>query len=112
MKEISKRPPNVIQKNRTWWGNKGGACVREEVKNAHKEIGKKERPFELVPTKAGLSVPTLLTEEVSLDTVVVLVSLAWHSSLTAAKSLTSSATFRTEVQTFAAILETIVKNGV
>jgi hypothetical protein len=59
-----------------------------------------------------LSAPTLLTEKVSLDAVVVLVTLAWHSSLTAAKSLTPSTTFRTEVQTFAAILEAIVKDGV
>jgi hypothetical protein len=76
-------------------GTKGG-CGRKEVKNTHKYIGKKECPLELVPTKAGLSAPTL----------------AWHSSLTAAKSLTPSTTFRTEVQTFAAILEAIVKDGV
>jgi hypothetical protein len=92
-------------------GTKGG-CGRKEVKNTHKYIGKKECPLELVPTKAGLSAPTLLTEKVSLDAVVVLVTLAWHSSLTAAKSLTPSTTFRTEVQTFAAILEAIVKDGV
>ena len=82
------------------------------MKNTHKEIGKKECPLEFVPTKAGLGTPTLFTKKVSLDAVVVLVSLPWHSSLTAAESLTPSATFRTEVRTFAAILEAIVKDGV
>lgn len=92
-------------------GTKGG-CGRKGVKNTHKDIGKKKRPLELVPTKAGLSAPTLLTEKASLDAIVVFVTLPRHSSLTAAKSLTPSATFRTEVQTFAAIFEAIVKDGV
>lgn len=82
------------------------------VNNTHKDIGNKECPLELVPTKARSSAPTLFTEEASLDAVVVLVTLPWHSGLTAAKSLTPSATFRTEVRRFAAILEAIVKDGV
>jgi hypothetical protein len=81
-------------------------------KNAHKDIGNKECPFELVPTKAGTGAPTLLTEKTPLDAVVVFVSFSWHTSFTTAKGLTPSATFRTEVEIFAAILETIVKDGV
>jgi hypothetical protein len=47
-----------------------------------------------------------------LDAVVVFVSFSWHTSFTTAKGLTPSATFRTEVKVFAAILDTIVKDGV
>lgn len=85
---------------------------RGKKKNTHKEVGHKEGPLEPVPTKAGRSTPTLLAEKASVDAVVVLVALSRHTSLTAAKSLTSSARFRTEVKTFAAIFEAIVKDGV
>jgi len=93
-------------------GGERGRWCRKEVKNTHKDVGKKEGPLEPVPTKAGRGTPTLLAEKASLDAVVVLVALSRHTSLTAAKSLTSSARFRTEVKTFAAILEAIVKDSV
>jgi len=106
-KAISKRPKIQCPSNAMRWGTK-----RKGQKYTHKEIGKKKCPLELVPTKAGTGAPTLLAEKVPLDTVVVFVSFSWHTSLTTAKGLTPSATFRTKVKTFAAILETIVKDGV
>jgi hypothetical protein len=100
----------------TWWEFNSIVVVTavELVgdEDTHKEIGKKECPLEPVPTKAGLGAPTLLTEKASLDAVVVLVTLPWHSSFATAKSFTPSATFWTGVQTLAAILEAIVKDGV
>lgn len=93
--------------NATRWGTR-----RKVQKYTHKEIGKKKCPLELVPTKAGTGAPTLLAEKAPLDAIVVFVPFSWHTSLTTAKGFTPSATFRTEVKTFAAILETIVKDGV
>ena len=106
-KAISKRPKNTTSVRCDALGNKGS-----RMKNTHKEIGKKECPLELVPTKAGTGAPTLLAEKAPLDTVVVVVSFSWHTSFTAAKGLTPSAAFWTEVKTFAAVLETIIKDGV
>jgi len=78
---------------REWW--KTEDCGGEKEKNAHEEIGEKEGPLESVPSEAGLSAPTLFGEKASLDAIIVLVSVSWHTGLTAAKSLTPSATFRT-----------------
>jgi hypothetical protein len=69
--------------------------VEKEKKNAYEEIGEKECPLESVPSEAGLCAPTLLGEKASLDAIVVLVSIPWHTSLAAAKCFAPSATFGT-----------------
>jgi hypothetical protein len=86
--------------------------MKRDEKKTHKEIGNKECPLELVPTKTRTGAPALLAEKAPLDAVVVLVSFSWHTSLTTAKGLTPSSKFRAKVKTFAAILETIIKDGV
>jgi len=73
----------------------GGPWTVGSKKSTHEEIGEKECPLESVPPEAGLSTPTLLGEKAPLDTIVVLVSISWHTGLTAAKSLAPSASFGT-----------------
>jgi hypothetical protein len=64
-------------------------------KNTHEKIREKECPLESVPSEARLGAPTLLGEEASLNAIVVFVSISWHTSLTASKSLPPSTTFGT-----------------
>jgi hypothetical protein len=105
---IKRKPKKEVSK----WRSSVGAVDAKERKNAHEEIGEKECPLESVPSKAGLSAPTLLGEKAPLHAVVVVVSISWHTGLTAAKSLAPSATFGTYGKGFATILEAVVKDRI
>ena len=59
-------------------------------KRTHDEVGDKQTPFELIPTSLGSCSTTLLGTEY-VHTVVIVVTIAGHAGLIAAKSLASTA---------------------
>jgi hypothetical protein len=85
---------------------------RKHLAGTHEEVGKEECPLESVPAEARARATALLAKKATLETIVVLVSISWHTGLTAAKRFTSSTAFLSRLQALAAVLEAVVEDRV
>jgi hypothetical protein len=93
-------------------GGKEEGVWSRDLNGTHKEVGKEKRPFESIPTEARSRATTLLSKQATLETIIVFITISWHTGLTAAKGLTSSATLWSWLKTPAAVLKAIVKDCV